>query len=414
MREVALGGINTTWENLQIEKYKSVRWAERTPSWFVLFDLQIFSGGVKIIPRAQPHAQSLFLFPIVFGINLIHFFDEKDGAAGYSIVCFGASIPCHAIWQKRRRTRTVSKSATYLATESVNSAPFKRGVRERGGNFWQGNVQKSSPILRCTFWQGKVQNSSPISALLRWRHFRLTLSLSLSLSLSLYLPLSLSPHAPHAQYRKRFRASYNKRYKRQTALKFIPNHKSKKTVAKKVISRFLVNVHIVCSSQPFGGLACIWRKHREHLLHDVSLLHCQVVQFERILSNVVEQNSRWLLVIFGAVFIRVSVGLAVLRQKRRRIGIAVANPWQVVVKRRLWSVCGVLRLPGTCAIAADQLVHCLQTKWTSGRTAKFQRDTKKNSIKLFAVKLFASKRENEPETFTLFFAYAFNRVVLSL
>ena len=35
----------------------------------------------------------------------------------------------------------------------------------------------------------------------RWCHFRLTLSLSLY--------LSLSPSAPHAQYRKRFRASYN-------------------------------------------------------------------------------------------------------------------------------------------------------------------------------------------------------------
>ena len=33
------------------------------------------------IPQAQPHAQSLFLFPIVFGINLIHFFNffgEKE------------------------------------------------------------------------------------------------------------------------------------------------------------------------------------------------------------------------------------------------------------------------------------------------------------------------------------------------
>ena len=30
------------------------------------------------IPQAQPHAQSLFLFPIVFGINLIHFFDFFD------------------------------------------------------------------------------------------------------------------------------------------------------------------------------------------------------------------------------------------------------------------------------------------------------------------------------------------------
>ena len=39
-------GIDTTWENMQIEKHKSVRWTERTPSWFVLFDLQIFSGGV--------------------------------------------------------------------------------------------------------------------------------------------------------------------------------------------------------------------------------------------------------------------------------------------------------------------------------------------------------------------------------
>ena len=33
--------INTT-----SEKHKSVRWAERTPSWFVHFDLQIFWGGV--------------------------------------------------------------------------------------------------------------------------------------------------------------------------------------------------------------------------------------------------------------------------------------------------------------------------------------------------------------------------------
>ena len=48
-KEIAWGcaqRINTTSENLQIEKHKSVRWAERTPSWFVLFDLQIFRGGV--------------------------------------------------------------------------------------------------------------------------------------------------------------------------------------------------------------------------------------------------------------------------------------------------------------------------------------------------------------------------------
>ena len=70
-----------------------------------------------------------FLFPIVFGINLIHFFDEKkDGAAGNSIVCFGASIPCHAIWQKPNEERVLFRRAQrFLATESVNSAPFKRG-----------------------------------------------------------------------------------------------------------------------------------------------------------------------------------------------------------------------------------------------------------------------------------------------
>ena len=64
------GDINTIWENLQIEKHKSGRRSFRLPDWFVLFDLKIFSDGVYI-PRAQPHAQSLFLFPIVFGINFI-------------------------------------------------------------------------------------------------------------------------------------------------------------------------------------------------------------------------------------------------------------------------------------------------------------------------------------------------------
>ena len=108
------------------------------------------------IPQAQPHAQSLFVFPIVFGINLIHFFNfstiKKNGAAGNSIVCFVASIACQSrhVTAAVRRMRTVSKSATFLATESVNSAPFKRGKTEVQ-IFWQGKAQNSSPILRCTF-----------------------------------------------------------------------------------------------------------------------------------------------------------------------------------------------------------------------------------------------------------------------
>ena len=39
-------GINTTWENRQIEKHKSGRRSFRSPDWSVLFDLPIFSGGV--------------------------------------------------------------------------------------------------------------------------------------------------------------------------------------------------------------------------------------------------------------------------------------------------------------------------------------------------------------------------------
>ena len=41
-------------------------------------------------------------------------------------------LSCHWTGAKRRML-TASKSGTFLATESVNSAPFKRG--ERGANF---------------------------------------------------------------------------------------------------------------------------------------------------------------------------------------------------------------------------------------------------------------------------------------
>ena len=45
----------------------------RTLHWFVLCNLQIFSGCVCHL--IQLHAQSPFLFPIVFSMNLIPFFD---------------------------------------------------------------------------------------------------------------------------------------------------------------------------------------------------------------------------------------------------------------------------------------------------------------------------------------------------
>ena len=60
-------GINTTWENLQIEKHKSGRRSFRSLDWYVLFDLQIVSGGVY--PPSATSRTISFLFPIVFGIN---------------------------------------------------------------------------------------------------------------------------------------------------------------------------------------------------------------------------------------------------------------------------------------------------------------------------------------------------------
>ena len=101
------------------------------------------------ILRAQPHAQSLFLFPIVFGINLIHFFDEKKvGAAPEIRSLFRCFDPLSRhLTEAKRRTRTVSKSATFLATESVLSVPFKRG-EPKVQIFGKGKVQNSSPILR--------------------------------------------------------------------------------------------------------------------------------------------------------------------------------------------------------------------------------------------------------------------------
>ena len=88
------------------------------------------------IPQAQPHAQSFFLFPIVFGINLIHFFDfstrKKNGAAGNSIVCFALCCfdPLSVTPFDSAKNANCFEKCNVLATESVNSAPFKRGETE--------------------------------------------------------------------------------------------------------------------------------------------------------------------------------------------------------------------------------------------------------------------------------------------
>ena len=73
---------------------------------------------------------------------------------------------------------------------------------------------KCKLIANCAnFWQGKCKFIANFSATMETSLSSISLSLSLSLSLylSLSLSLSLSPKVPHAQYRKRFRASYNER-----------------------------------------------------------------------------------------------------------------------------------------------------------------------------------------------------------
>ena len=145
------------------------------------------------IPQAQPHAQSLFLLPIVFGINLIHFFDEKKQNEECELF-----RRVQRFWQRKVWTQRHS-----------------RGGKEVHLNIWQGKVQNSSPILRCTFLSRKSAklianfSTTKVTSLPSVSLFlSLSLSLSLSLYLSLSLSLSLSPSAPHAQYRKRFGASY--------------------------------------------------------------------------------------------------------------------------------------------------------------------------------------------------------------
>ena len=66
-------GINTIWKNLQIEKHKSGRRTFRSPDWFVLFDLQIFSGGVY--PPSTTSRTISFSISNTFSINLINFFN---------------------------------------------------------------------------------------------------------------------------------------------------------------------------------------------------------------------------------------------------------------------------------------------------------------------------------------------------
>ena len=152
----------------------------------------MFSG--KVYHPEPPHAPSLFLFPIVFGNNLIHFFDGKNkiGSGQDLIICLGFSITRRAacvIWKRGNKKGEIffgngkceliaNFSATMVTSPSRERREVwreKRKVRIFGkgkwkliancANFWQGSVKGKKKKKKrsvkgetksANFWQGKV------------------------------------------------------------------------------------------------------------------------------------------------------------------------------------------------------------------------------------------------------------------
>ena len=155
----------------------------------MLFDLQIFAGGVYS-PSATSRKISFFISNS-FGINLIYFFDFFDEKEERCRLKFDRLLPCFdplsiTPFDSAKNANRFEK-CNVLATESVNSAPFKRGETEVQ-IFGQGKAQNSSPIIRCTFL---ARRSAKLIA-----NFSTTMVTSLP---SFSLSLSLSPNVPHAQ-----------------------------------------------------------------------------------------------------------------------------------------------------------------------------------------------------------------------
>ena len=85
----------------------------------MLYDLQIFFG--KVYYPEPPHAQSLFLFPIVFGINSIDFFDGKNNLTDWVGFYRLSWVFDHSSRGSRHLRESEQRVRVVLATESVNS-----------------------------------------------------------------------------------------------------------------------------------------------------------------------------------------------------------------------------------------------------------------------------------------------------
>ena len=143
---------------------------------------------VVFIPQAQPHAQSLFLFPIVFGINLIHFFDffgekeERYSRKFDRLLCCFDPLSITPFDSAKNANRF--EKCNVFGNGKCELSAIQEGEVQI---VWQEKAQNTSPILRCTFL---ARRSAKLIA-----NFSATMVTSLpsfSLSLSLYLSLSLS------------------------------------------------------------------------------------------------------------------------------------------------------------------------------------------------------------------------------
>ena len=126
--------------------------------------------------RAQLHAQSLFLFPIVFGINLMHYFEGKTNRATWE----SRNKEGEIFWQRKLKVRTHCKIS------APQWWPFEKGEmgsvkgETKSAIFLVMEGVNSSPSTN--FFKRESVNSSPILARQWWGHFRLSPYVSLSLT----------------------------------------------------------------------------------------------------------------------------------------------------------------------------------------------------------------------------------------
>ena len=127
----------------------------------------------------------------ILHLNLIHFFDEKVGAAGNSIVCFRASIPCHAIWQKQSEEREQFRRAQRFRQRKVWTQRPSRGDKLRCKIL----ARKSAKLFANTKVQILARKCAKFIA--NFSATKVTSLPSLSVPLSLSLSLSHRAHLTH-------------------------------------------------------------------------------------------------------------------------------------------------------------------------------------------------------------------------